>query len=107
MINQTCFTAPTGVPVAVITHWSVPPPAGTCRVLPAGQVAGAADEEAVAAIPVTATTQTAIIPTEAVTVAARTRRRFLGSEIRGREIFMAVLIQGQGSMPGYRRVTFQ
>ena len=44
MISQTCLTAPTGVPVAAITHWAGPPPlVGAASVLPAGHVLGLPD----------------------------------------------------------------
>ena len=74
MISQTCLMAPTGVPVAVMTHWAPPPPVeGASRLLPAGQVAGAlSDEDAVAPRPVTAAIQPGqLSPTTMTPVAAR------------------------------------
>ena len=40
MISHTCLIPPTGVPVDVITHcaWELDPPAGSCKMLPAGHV---------------------------------------------------------------------
>ena len=39
MISHTCLTAPTGVPVDVMTHWTsfAEAPCATCSVLPTGQ----------------------------------------------------------------------
>ncbi len=44
MMSHTCLTAPTGVPVEVITHcaWLLAPPAGSCNELPAGHDVGVA-----------------------------------------------------------------
>src|SRR5580692_8074995 len=46
MMSHTCLIPPTGVPVEVITHCSLPgePLVATFRVLPAGQVVGVAEE---------------------------------------------------------------
>ena len=46
MISYTCLIAPTGVPVEVITHCTPPeePPCEVCKLLPAGQVVGVADD---------------------------------------------------------------
>src|SRR5277367_4567954 len=88
MINQTCLTAPTSVPVEVTTHEASEPSLGTCRVLPTGQVGELADDEALEAMPVTATTQNANVAIARTAVATRTRRPFLEPEFRAREIVM-------------------
>ena len=87
MINQTCLTAPTGVPVDVITHCAceLDPPFGSCSELPAGQVVEtAADDAGESAIAVeTVAPESAISPTAAESnVPVRTRCRPILFEIR-------------------------
>ena len=84
MTNQTCFTAPTAVPVEEMTQvasdWF--PPLGTCNELPVGQVIGVADEDlAPARAPVTLTNKKAAIPTAASTAPARKPRPLVPPEI--------------------------
>ena len=87
MINQTCLTAPTGVPVDVITHCAceLEPPFGSCSELPAGQVVEtAADADGVFTIAVdTLAPDSAMSPTAPESIApVRTRCRLILFEIR-------------------------
>ena len=79
MISHTCLTAPTGVPVDVMTHWASErgPPRETCRLLPIGQLVVVAYDGVVPTKPVAIPTPETVAITRAADIATVRKRRLV------------------------------